>query len=220
MKQFVVPFLMCLLFAGAVNAQKKDVAGKAHAKKTQKKPAETATPSLAIGSPIPNADAVFQATNSKGVSLMQAKTEKGLLVMFSCNTCPYVIKAQKRTQEVLQYCKEQGIGAVIFNSNEGQRNGDDSFEEMMKYGVSQHYLYPYLKDDGSQMANFFGATRTPEVFLFDDKGTLVYKGAMEDNPAEPAKSQQLYLLQAIRAMMRGVTPNVAETKSIGCSIKR
>lgn len=163
---------------------------------------------------------MLQSIEGKPVSLREARTDKGLLVMFSCNTCPFVIKAQPKTQEVREKAKELGIGMVIINSNEAQRDADDSRPAMRAYAEQQGYNVPYVVDEMSRMANEFGATRTPEVFLFNGEGTLVYKGALEDNPADPSKSTKFYLMDAMNALIQNKAIKPAETKSIGCSIKR
>jgi hypothetical protein len=146
--------------------------------------------------------------------------KNGLLVMFSCNTCPCVIKNQEATNKAIAYAKTHDIGMVIINSNEAKRDGDDSYASMTKYAKSQKYTIPYLADDNSVLANQFGANHTPEIFLFNNKYKLVYKGAMNDNPANPGEVKQVYIEDAINAMAAGKEVNPAVTKSIGCSIKR
>jgi hypothetical protein len=115
---------------------------------------------------------------------------------------------------------QMNIGMVVINSNEAQREDDDSPLRMKEYAQIHQYTAPYVIDEGSKMADAFGATRTPEVFLFNSKGKLVYKGALEDNPAEPEKSTHGYLIEAMRALVENKAITPAETKSIGCSIKR
>jgi thioredoxin-related protein len=176
--------------------------------------------SLPIGSVIPNEGVLMQSVDETPVTLRDALTSKGLLVMFSCNTCPYVIKGQPRTTEAQILAQKYGIGMVIINSNEAQRDDADAYEAMKIYAKSQNYRVPYVRDDNSMMADAFGATRTPEVFLFNGEGKLVYKGAMEDNPSEPEKSKEYYLANAIRALSENRPIKTATTKSIGCSIKR
>jgi hypothetical protein len=121
---------------------------------------------------------------------------------------------------MLAYAAEKGIGAIVINSNEAQRDDEDSYKAMVRYAKVQAYKVPYVVDQASKVADAFGATRTPEVFLFDGNGTLMYKGAMEDNPANPAESTQLYLKNAIDQISIGLLPEPASTKSIGCGIKR
>lgn len=176
--------------------------------------------SLKIGSPIPMATVGLQATNGNMISLAKTKTEKGLLVMFSCNTCPYVVKSQPRTLEIMNMAKQMGVGMVVLNSNEAQRGDADSYKAMVAYAEEQKYFMPYAIDKGNKLADAFGATRTPEVFLFDGKGVLIYKGAMEDNPSDPASSKEMYLANAIKNAAGGEKISPTETKSIGCSIKR
>jgi len=179
--------------------------------------------SLALGSAIPMPTVVMpNAQSGKGpTSLLAENTGKGLLVMFSCNTCPYVVKSEARTKEMIAYAREKGLGVVIVNSNEAQRqSGEDAFDAMRAYATRMGYTVPYLLDEKSALADAFGATRTPEVFLFDTRGMLVYKGAMEDNPANPAESKKMYLRAAIDAVLSRKAPDPATTKSIGCSIKR
>lgn len=176
--------------------------------------------SIEIGAEIPMATTKLKGIDKKEIALNDVKTKGGLLVMFSCNTCPYVVKSQARTKEMLAYAKEKGIGAVVINSNEAKRDADDSPKAMAKYAKDNGYSVGYLVDEKSQLADAFGATRTPEVFLFDGNGKLMYKGAMEDNPTTPAESKELYLKAAIDNVTKGQAPDPASTKSIGCTIKR
>lgn len=176
--------------------------------------------SIDIGSNLPMPDAAMKSTDGKTVTLSKAATKQGLLVMFSCNTCPYVIKSQVRTKEAIDYAKSHNIGMVIINSNEAQRDKEDSYNAMATYAKKQGYKVPYVVDDKSKVADAFGATRTPEVFLFDSNGKLVYKGAMEDNPSNPAESKELFLKAAIDNMLAGKPAAPNSTKSIGCTIKR
>ncbi|MBS1771897.1 MAG: thioredoxin family protein [Bacteroidetes bacterium] len=176
--------------------------------------------SIEMGSDIPMANTEMKSADGKTTSLDKAKTKQGLLVMFSCNTCPYVIKSQARTKEMMQYATQKGIGMVIVNSNEAKRSDEDSYNAMVKYAKAEGYKVPYVVDEQSKLADAFGATRTPEVYLFDANGKLVYKGAMEDNPSNPSESKEMFLKAAIDNMLVGkpITPNA--TKSIGCTIKR
>lgn len=175
---------------------------------------------LEIGSAIPQADKPMKATNGKMITLQQAKGEKGLIVMFSCNTCPFVIKSQARTHEMMELAKAKGFGFIIINSNEAQRDDEDSYDAMKKYAEQQKYNVPYVVDEKSAMADLFGATRTPEVFLFNAEGTLAYRGAMEDNPINPKASKEMFLRMAIDAVANGKSAAPNTTKSIGCGIKR
>jgi len=154
------------------------------------------------------------------VSLSDVATKEGLIVMFSCNTCPYVVKAQAHTKEIMKYAKEKGIGMIIVNSNEAQRAEDDSPMAMEDYYHRQQYTVPYVMDQGSMLADVFGATHTPEVFLFDGESKLVYKGALEDNPSDPSSSKHFYIKEAVDNMLANTAISPKVTRSIGCGIKR
>ncbi|MFN8291699.1 MAG: thioredoxin family protein [Chitinophagaceae bacterium] len=175
---------------------------------------------LPIGSPIPQPDVKMKDISGKEVSLREARTGKGLLVMFTCNTCPYVIKNQGRTLEACKYAMDNGIGVALLNSNEAKRGDDDSFDEMRNYAKEQGYSWYYLVDNNSALADAFGANRTPECFLFDGSGKLVYHGAIDDNPSDPGSVSRKHLVVAIDEMKAGKDISVKESRSVGCSIKR
>jgi thioredoxin-related protein len=175
---------------------------------------------LPIGAPIPNPATKMKDVSGKEVSFQDVKTSKGLLVMFSCNTCPYVIKNQERTNQICKYAIDNGVGVVVLNSNEKTRDGDDSYDEMKAYASSQGYKWNYLVDQNSTMADAFGANRTPECFLFDGAGKLVYHGAIDDSPAEPDAVSRKHLQTALDEMNGGKEVSVKQSKSVGCTIKR
>lgn len=176
-------------------------------------------PELEIGATIPKADAKMMDVNGKEVSLTDAKGENGLLVIFSCNTCPYVKLSETRIKDVAALAKKNKVGMIVINSNEAQREAEDSYDAMKKYAAAQGYDFSYVVDKNSQVANAFGATKTPHCFLFDKKG-LVYRGAMDDNIKEAADAKEHYLKDAITAVATGKPVKTNSTKSIGCSIKR
>jgi thioredoxin-related protein len=178
-----------------------------------------ASPEIGINTPIPEASYKMKSVTGNEVSLNDVKTKLGLLVIFSCNTCPYVKLSESRILELNNYCRKNGIGCILVNSNEAQRTEDDCFDEMTKYYQKQNLSCPYVVDLNSKLANAFGATRTPQCFLFDSKG-LVYKGAIDDNVKEVAAVKSNYVKDALDALLKNETPKIQETKSIGCSIKR
>jgi thioredoxin-related protein len=163
---------------------------------------------------------LLSATDGTSMPYYKSADKNGLLVMFSCNTCPYVVKNEETTLKTIEYAKAHGVGVVIINSNEAKREGDDSFGAMKDYARKHGYTVPYLEDKQSMLADAFGANHTPEIFLFSNKNMLVYKGAMNDNPGNPASAQVVYINNAIDAMIAGKEVNPSTTKSIGCSIKR
>jgi hypothetical protein len=174
---------------------------------------------LGLNAPMPMADEKMKDVSGKDVSLNTAKTSKGLLVIFSCNTCPYVKLSESRIKELSDDCIKQGIGCIIINSNEAQRADEDSFDAMVKYAAAQKLTCFYAVDPNSKLADAFGAARTPQCFLFNSKG-LVYKGAIDDNVKDASLVKTHYLKDAINALAKNETPKLQETKSIGCTIKR
>jgi len=175
---------------------------------------------LPIGSSMPKADVKLTDISGKEITLKSATKENGLLVMFTCNTCPYVIKNQSRTKEVCQYAASKGIGVILLNSNEGNRQGDDSIDEMKAYGKEQNYSWFYAVDRNNELADAFGASRTPECYLFDKSGKLVYHGAIDDNPADNSRVSRKHLQQAIDESLSGKEVSVKTSRSVGCGIKR
>jgi peroxiredoxin len=176
-------------------------------------------PELEIGSAIPKSDIKMMDVSGKEVSLAEVKGENGLLVIFSCNTCPYVKLSETRIKEAAALAKKNKIGVIVINSNEAQREVEDSFDAMKKYAVAQAYDFSYVMDKNSQVADAFGATRTPHCFLFDKKG-LVYRGAIDDNIKEANDAKEHFLKDAITAVATGKPIKTNSSKSVGCSIKR
>jgi peroxiredoxin len=175
---------------------------------------------LAIGSAAPRTDIAMRDVSGKTLTLAQAKGKAGLLVIFSCNTCPFVRAWEDRYLQIAGKCSDIGIGVVLVNSNTAQHNGVDSFEAMQKHATEKKYTFPYVLDEGAVVADAFGANRTPHVFLFDASMKIVYRGAIDDNHDDASAVQHTYLIDALDALNEGKAPAVAETKSIGCTIKR
>jgi hypothetical protein len=176
--------------------------------------------SIAIGTSLPQAEAKLQdAVSGNEVTLNASKQENGLLVVFSCNTCPFVIKHQAAILETGKLAKASKVGYILVNSNEAKRDNDDSFGAMKTYASKQGYDFAYAVDKNSSLADAFGATRTPEAFLFDKNLKLVYKGAYTDD-SDPANAKAFYLNDAIKALRDGKEIAVTSSKSVGCGIKR
>lgn len=178
------------------------------------------TIALPIGDNLPKADVKMKDVSGKMVSLNDIKTKNGLLVIFSCNTCPYVIKYQTRANDMCKYARDKKIGVVVINSNEAYRSNEDSYAAMQAYAKAQNYKWYYTVDNNSELANAFDAKRTPECFLFDNSGKLVYHGAIDDNASDAKAVTRQHLKEAITEMVAGKDVSVKESKSIGCSIKR
>lgn len=175
---------------------------------------------LPIGSTMPKATLKMQNTNGSSSSMKDELKTNGVLVMFSCNTCPYVIKNQERTLAISEYAAKQKVGVIILNSNEAYRNGEDSYTAMKAYAKEQGYKWNYVVDKDNVVADAFGATRTPECYLFDKNLVLQYHGAIDDSPSDVTAIKRLHLQQAIDEMVANKAVTVKESRSVGCSIKR
>jgi peroxiredoxin len=175
---------------------------------------------LPIGSPIPSPEVKMKDISGAEVSFKDAQKKNGLLVMFSCNTCPVVKRYQSRTLEVCKYAISNDIGVVLLNSNEATRDDGDSYDDMKEYAREQGYYFNYVVDKNSAMADAFGANRTPECFLFDANGKLVYHGAIDDNSSGPDQVTRKHAMVAIEEMITGKDVSQKETRSVGCTIKR
>lgn len=175
---------------------------------------------IPVGTALPMGEVKMKDISGKEVSIKEVAAKNGVLVMFSCNTCPYVIKNQLRTKMITSFAKQNNIGVILLNSNEGGRDEGDSFSAMQAYAKTQVYDFYYAIDRDSKIANAFGATRTPEVYLFDAKGILQYKGAIDDNPSDAGNVKRIHSKEAISEMISGKTISVKETRSLGCAIKR
>lgn len=175
---------------------------------------------LAIGKDLPKADVLMKSVDGKMISFEQIKKENGLLVIFSCNTCPWVLKWQDRYNELNELSNQNKVGMVLVNSNEAYRDGDDSFEAMVKHAKDNAYTMPYTVDKNHVIADAFGANRTPHVFLFDKNNKLVYRGAIDDNAKSKDDVKNAYLKTALNDLKNSSEIKTKTTKSLGCTIKR
>jgi len=175
---------------------------------------------LSIGSSLPSPSVKMKDVSGKEFSFNDVKKKNGLLVVFSCNTCPWVVKNQQVATDGYSYALSKDIGVIVLNSNETQRSGDDSKERMKEYAKEQQYKWPYVMDDNSVMADAFGAKVTPECYLFDKDMKLVYHGAITDNPKTPSESTRDHLKVAVDELVTGKTVSMTKSKAMGCSIKR
>jgi thioredoxin-related protein len=164
-------------------------------------------------------------TNAKTI-LKENKLEKGLLIIFTCNTCPFVVGTpdfpgwERQYNTLFDQAVKRNIGFILVNSNEGKRGKEDSIEEMIKRAEEKGYQMPYLVDEKSVLANAFGAKTTPHVFLFNEELKLVYSGSIDNIWDNKRKEEIPYLINAINALSQGKKIKPSATPPKGCSIKR
>lgn len=176
-----------------------------------------ATKTLSLGSKIPEFD--LPAIDDKDYNLNSFKESEGLVIIFSCNHCPYVQAYEGRMKSIQDEYKDKGITVIAINPNDATTHPDDSFENMKKRAAEQKFNFLYLRDEAQTAAKAFDATHTPEIFLFDKERKLKYHGRIDDNWQEPDKAVNKYLKNAIDEMLDGKEVSVPETYSIGCTVK-
>ena len=174
---------------------------------------------LEIGSTMPLKDLELADISGKNITLANAKGDAGTLVVFSCNTCPWVIRWEDRYVSLANTYAQKGIGMVVVNSNAARFGGEDSLEEMLEHAKNKGYNFPYAQDPESELATAFGATKTPHIYLFNGDDKLVYRGAIDDNAKNAKKVDVPFLANAIDALLTGNPINPQTTKALGCSIK-
>jgi peroxiredoxin len=167
---------------------------------------------------------IMPAFNLKGVdgkfySPESFKQLKALIIIFSCNHCPYVQAYEERIIEIQNDYANRGVAVAAINSNDDSRYPEDSFNEMKKRAADKGYNFTYLRDEDQSAAKAFGATHTPEIFLFNEERKLVYQGKIDDNWNDPGKVKSKYLREAIKELLNDEEISVPETWSIGCTIK-
>ena len=176
-----------------------------------------ATNNLKIGSPAPDFD--LPGVDGKKYSLNSFADKKALIVIFSCNHCPYVQAYEDRIKQIQSDYASKGVSVIAINSNEDKGYPEDSFENMKKRAAEQKFNFLYLRDEDQSVARAYDATHTPEIFLFDKERKLAFHGKIDDNWQEPNRVQNHYLRNAIDELLAGKEISVPETFTIGCTIK-
>jgi len=164
----------------------------------------------------------FELKSVDGTSVISSQLIEGksaLAVIFSCNHCPYVQAWEDRMIALGETYQKRGVAFTLINSNDSQKYPEDGFDGMVDRAKMKAYPFPYLHDETQATAKAYGATRTPEVFLFEGQGTLTYHGRIDDNYEDTDAVQSHDLRDAIEAVLGGRSPSFAETPPIGCTIK-
>ena len=173
---------------------------------------------LNIGDKAPSTTVKMKNVDGHEQSIADVAGKNGTLVIFSCDHCPFVKAWQDRIAAIGNSGKDKGVGVIAINSNDPADYPEDSYAEMQKRAQKLGFTFPYVVDATSDVARAFGATRTPEAFLFDKDGKLVYHGAIDDS--QDANAVKVHFLQdAITASTASQAVAVKETKFVGCGIK-
>ncbi|MEI8104942.1 MAG: thioredoxin family protein [Actinomycetes bacterium] len=141
-----------------------------------------------------------------------------LVLVQSCNHCPYVLAWEGRLNAIARDYAEHGVDVVALNANDASRYPADSFERMVEHAAAEGFVFDYLHDETQSVARALGAERTPEVFVFDRERRLRYHGAIDDSRDDQAVTTH-YLRDTLDAVLAGEIPAVSETPAVGCSVK-
>jgi peroxiredoxin len=144
---------------------------------------------------------------------------RALLVVFTCNHCPYARAVEDRLIDIGRDYAPRGLGMILINSNDAANYPDDSFEKMRERAEAGQYPFPYAFDESQAVARAYGAACTPDPFLFDAQRRLVYRGRIDDNWQEPDKVTRQELRAAIEAVLEGRPVDADQRPAMGCNIK-
>ncbi|WP_430405495.1 thioredoxin family protein [Fluviicola sp.] len=181
---------------------------------------------LPIGERVPMIQHQMQNLDGNMMQLESASGDNGLLVVFSCNTCPFVVGSdsfegwEKQYNDLNKFAVDHGFKMILINSNEAKRDLDDSPEAMKNRAKEKGYTMPYLIDKNSELADAFGARTTPHIFLLNKNMELIYAGAIDNKVDGKRSSDENYLKNAIEANASGKEIVLNSTPPRGCSIKR
>jgi peroxiredoxin len=173
--------------------------------------------SVALGAEAPRF-ADLPGVDGQNHSLSDYDDAEVLVLIQSCNHCPYVQAWEHRMSAIARDYADRGVRVVAVNSNDAEHYPGDSFDEMRTRAAARGFAFDYLYDEPQGVAEALGAERTPEVFVFDRDRRLVYHGAIDDSRDEAAVRQH-YLRDALDAVLAGEDPPVSETPPVGCTVK-
>tara|TARA_B100000674_G_scaffold492731_1_gene513419 strand:+ start:1058 stop:1675 length:618 start_codon:yes stop_codon:yes gene_type:complete len=179
-----------------------------------------------IGSVLKAPKKLYKNANGPNTSLIQEVKKNGLIIVFSCNTCPFVVGSkhfpgwEKQYNELYDTSMKNKIGFLLVNSNEAKRGGDDAFDKMETHAKKNKYKMAYLLDENSSLANELLAKTTPHVFFYNAQLELIYSGSIDNIWDGKRKKEQYYLKDAIRSHVSSKKIKPSATPPKGCSIKR
>ena len=171
---------------------------------------------LGLGSSAPDFDLL--GVDGRRYSLQSFKAKPVLVVIFSCNHCPYVKDYESRMVAIQRDYQGRGVQLIAINSNDDKAYPEDSFEEMVKCAKDKGFNFPYLRDDTQRVVEAYGGVCTPHVFAFDGNRKLRYRGRIDDS-RDPSKVASSDLRNAVDDLLKGADVRVPDTRPFGCSIK-
>lgn len=169
------------------------------------------------GTPAP--DFSLPATDGTAYSLASFEDARVLVVVFTCNHCPYAVAAEDRLIDIQNRYTDKGVQFVAINPNDAETYPEDSFENMAVRAREKGFSFPYLCDATQETARAYGAACTPDIFVFDAERKLRYNGRIDDNWQYPDRVTSRDLERALDAVLAGEDVPFAPVPSMGCSIK-
>jgi peroxiredoxin len=163
-----------------------------------------------------NVDGSFHSLND-----YLAKQE-GVILVFTCNHCPYANKYDDRLIALQRKFAPKGFPVIAINPNDADKYPTDSYDSMVYFAREKKYNFPYLHDETQETAKAYGALKTPHIYLLHKKKGafyVAYIGAIDDNYKDAKEVKITYVADAIEALIKGVDIEKKETKAVGCSIK-
>jgi peroxiredoxin len=164
-------------------------------------------------------DFKLPSTEGKEHSLSDFDKFKYLVIFFTCNHCPYVIGSDETTRETAEKFSKKGVGFAGINSNSENTYPEDSFPNMVERMKKNKFPWVYLYDKPQEVAEAYGALRTPHFYVFDEVRKLVYTGRGVDNPRDSSKVTINNLDIALEELTSGKPVSVPVTNPIGCNVK-
>lgn len=159
-------------------------------------------------------------TDGRTYALEDFADAKALVVVFTCNHCPYAKAAEDRLVALQREYGERGAQLVAINPNDDHRHPEDGFDAMVARAREKGFNFPYLRDESQDVARAYDAACTPDVFVFGPDRKLVYNGRIDDSWQDAAKVTRQDLRDVIEATLAGRAPALPDVvPSMGCSIK-
>lgn len=169
------------------------------------------------------ADFKLRNVDERTISLADYKAQKGIIVIFTCNHCPFSKAYEDRILALDRTFGPLGYPVLAIMPNDPTAYSDDSFESMKNRARDKAYSFPYVIDETQAVARAFGASRTPQVYVLrkeaGDRFVLVYTGAIDDNPQDAVGVQKRYVDDVVTTLLAGRSAVPMSTKAIGCGIK-
>jgi len=173
---------------------------------------------IPLGAPVPDFRGL-PGVDGRSYGLSDFAGKKALVIVFSCNHCPYVQAYEDRINAIAREYGSKGVALLAINANDTRAYPDDDFDAMVARARAKGFVFPYVRDDAQRVASAFGAECTPEVFIVDAAGRICYHGGIDDNYKEPDKVTQRHLRDALEDILAGRPIAAPQTRAIGCSIK-